>query len=83
MMSFNHGESKYLIHSMVVRSTESLLMSSKCVNSCIVVHVVIVFPPHPCSHESDKKPFLKVEGEWNGVMYTKHPNGVSQPHSQC
>jgi len=26
-------------------------------------------------HETDKKPFLRVEGEWNGVMYTKHPNG--------
>ncbi len=33
--------------------------------------------PHT-SHMSDKKPFLKVEGEWNGVMYTKLPDGVSQ-----
>lgn len=30
-----------------------------------------------CSHTSEKKPLLKVEGEWNGVMHIKHPNGVS------
>ena len=29
------------------------------------------------SHNSDKKPFVKVEGEWNGVMKKKFPNGVS------
>ncbi|KAL5487404.1 hypothetical protein EMCRGX_G019998 [Ephydatia muelleri] len=27
------------------------------------------------SHVSEKKPFMKVEGEWNGVMYMEHPNG--------
>ena len=31
----------------------------------------------PCSHTSERKPIMKVEGEWNGVMYIKHPNGVS------
>ena len=31
----------------------------------------------PYSHGSERKPVLKVEGEWNGVMYIKHPNGVS------
>ena len=29
------------------------------------------------SHVTDKKPFLKVDGEWNGVMYANYPNGVS------
>ena len=37
-------------------------------------------PALPCSHVSNSsKPFLRVEGEWNGVMYIKHPNGVSCP----
>ena len=27
------------------------------------------------NHVSEKKPFMKVEGEWNGVMYMEHPNG--------
>ena len=36
---------------------------------------------YPHSHVTDKRPFLKVEGEWNGVMYSKHPNGVGQPPS--
>lgn len=26
-------------------------------------------------HVSDKKPFMRLEGEWNGVMYVKHLNG--------
>ena len=30
---------------------------------------------------SDKKPFLKVEGEWNGVMYSKNTSGVSSVRS--
>lgn len=25
--------------------------------------------------DTDRKPFMKVEGEWNGVMNIKHPNG--------
>lgn len=29
------------------------------------------------SEGSDRKPFMKVEGEWNGIMYIKHSNGVS------
>ena len=28
-------------------------------------------------HVSDRKPILKVEGEWNGVMMSKLANGVS------
>lgn len=28
-------------------------------------------------HVSDYKPFVTVEGEWNGVMTTKGPSGVS------
>ena len=28
------------------------------------------------SHISEEKPLLKVEGEWNGVMFAHHPNGV-------
>ena len=27
-----------------------------------------------CSHESERKPFLKVDGEWNGVMNSKQPS---------
>ena len=33
------------------------------------------------SHVTEKKPFLKVDGEWNGVMYAHHQNGVSHTHT--
>lgn len=29
------------------------------------------------SHTSSRKSLLKIEGEWNGVMYTKTEHGVS------
>ncbi|XP_064386753.1 oxysterol-binding protein-related protein 9-like [Halichondria panicea] len=28
-----------------------------------------------CYHVTEKKPFLKVDGEWNGIMHSTHPNG--------
>ncbi len=43
----------------------------------VELSVTSPLPPHVhSSHVSDKKPFLKVEGEWNGVMYSKGTNGV-------
>jgi hypothetical protein len=30
------------------------------------------------NHTSERKPVLKVEGEWNGVMHIKHPNGEQE-----
>ncbi|CAI8010194.1 Oxysterol-binding protein-related protein 9 [Geodia barretti] len=30
------------------------------------------------NHTSERKPLLKVEGEWNGVMHIKHPNGEQE-----
>lgn len=27
---------------------------------------------------TEKKPFVNIEGEWNGVMYAKHNTGVSR-----
>ena len=30
-----------------------------------------------CRHVSDRKPFLTISGEWNGVMMAKYANGVS------
>ena len=29
---------------------------------------------------SEKKPFVNIEGEWNGVMYAKYNTGVSSAH---
>ena len=34
-------------------------------------------PMNTCSGPFEKKPFMKLEGEWLNVIYSKTPGGVS------
>lgn len=41
------------------------------------VPVYGALPMNTCSGPFEKKPFMKLEGEWLNVIYSKTPGGVS------
>ncbi len=62
--------------SMGARNTGSQPTASECPPTHVRCHVINV--QFHSSHVTEKKPFLKVDGEWNGIMHSTHPNGVSK-----
>ena len=67
-------------HFMVGGNIKCPVKSGKYTN-VIVTYCMFVKFCLPHSHKSEKKPFHRIEGEWNGVMYTKHSNDVSTLHT--